>query len=76
MRLVDAVVGGRMVLRPDKVTRPEQVKRALGQRAGGVSQRVSKFRRVVEAYTFSASAQSLRLEISSGDPAGPLAKLR
>ncbi|HEX3133164.1 MAG TPA: hypothetical protein VHX44_06225 [Planctomycetota bacterium] len=59
---------------PDKVTRSEQVRRALANEQVAFLKDLSETF-AVEAYTFGQGAQISPLELAAGDPAGPLAKL-
>jgi len=70
----DAALEKVLGIAPDKVTRSEQVQRALANEQVAFLKELSESF-VVEAYTFGQSAQISALELASGDPAGPLAKL-
>ncbi len=59
---------------PDKVTRSEQVQRALANEQVAFLKDLSKSF-AVEAYTFGQSAQISPLELTSGEATGPLSKL-
>ena len=70
----DAALEKVIGIAPEKVTRSEQVQRALANEQVAFLKELSESF-TVEAYTFGQTAQISALELASGDPAGPLAKL-
>jgi hypothetical protein len=70
----DAALEKVIGIAPEKITRSEQVQRALANEQVAFLKDLSESF-TVEAYTFGQTAQISALELASGDPAGPLAKL-
>jgi hypothetical protein len=70
----DAAIAAVIGTPPEKVTRAEQVQRALANEQVAFLADLSKTF-AVETYTFGQSAQISPLELTTGDPAGPLSKL-
>jgi hypothetical protein len=70
----DAALGAVIGVDPTTVDRSEQVKRALANQQVAFIKDLSE-RFSIETYTFGQSAQIAAVELASGDPAGPLAKL-
>lgn len=70
----DAAIAAVIGTAPEKVTRAEQVQRALAnEQVAFIKDLSGSF--AVEAYTFGQSQAIAPLELTTGDPAGPLAKL-
>jgi len=67
---VQAVIG----IEPDKVTRAEQIQRALANEQVAFLKDLSQTF-TVEAYSFGQAPQISAVELAVGDPAGPLSKL-
>ncbi len=70
----DAALEKVIGIAPEKVTRSEQVQRALANEQVAFLKELSESF-TVEAYTFGQAAQISALELATDDPAGPLAKL-